>query len=94
MHQRIHNNLCSHQVTIGRYPGRDREGLLCFVLLHRCICPYSRNQSPAVIRQHQNQIQDSLSLYLAEDLQGFAVQGMMGANDSDSLEYLDVGSVT
>jgi len=46
-----------------------------------------------VVRQDKNQIQDSLSAYLAEDLQLFAVQRMVGTNDGDLLGHLDVGSV-
>jgi len=57
------------------------------------IRPCCWNQSAAVVRQHKNQIQDSPSVHLAEDLQVFAVQGMVGANDGDPLGHLDVGSV-
>jgi len=62
-------------------------------MLHLHIRPCGWNQSAAVVRQHKNQIQDSLSVHLAEDLQVFAVQGMAGANDGDPLGHLDVGSV-
>jgi len=46
-----------------------------------------------VVWQDENQIRDSLSAHLAKDLQVFAVQRMVGTNDSDFLGHLDVGSV-
>jgi len=62
-------------------------------MLDLCICPCCWNQGAAVVRQHKDQMQDSVSVCLAEDLQIFPVQRMVGANDCDPRGYLDVGSV-
>ena len=94
MHKGIHDNACSHQGVVGGHCRRGRADGLGLLLLHRGIRPRGRNQSAAVVRQDQNQIQDSLSLHLAEDLQLLAMQRMVGTNDSDFLGHLDVGSVT